>query len=358
MEPFNPLSPCINSLLYPRRLTTPDPLTNLILPKNEVPIIKIHDAPERYGFPSPSLQSHSIDDFSVSDKSENEFESRSAAENDEDDGTDMLFESANNRNAEVGLQMVPVPTQQPHLIYLEVPSPLPVGIGYEENRRTLHGQPLAANEAAFRLVRVFGLPEVADKFGQPPISGEHFVWKYRLATNSLGNSEEAILKRVDGFMSYLENRQKQQRVYEIQMQAHLRPDFFAGSIVKLRIPGCDRSNLYPAHMAAKVIDVIGAGRTQRLKLQTRAGIIERLIPSAKVYPWGNDSLPIWLDNPPIAEITVIQAFLDETSYSSGITGSLCHCKAGCKTMSCTCKKNKLFCSTKCHNGDECSNKNV
>lgn len=276
----------------------------------------------------------------------------------------MLFEHVRSRYGnEEELQIVslrPAAAEEPYLLYLNDPSPFPVAIGYEDGRRILHGQPLAKDEAVFRLVHVFDLPELpdipTDTFGQMPLCDEYFVWKYCYATNKCGNSKEAILKRVGGFIAYLENRKKQQQQYEIRMQAHPRVDFEFGSIVKLRIPNCDRSNVRSSYMAAKVIEVVGKGRSERLKLQTRAGTIDRLIPSTRVHPWEIESVPQWLANPPTTEVTLIQAFRAETSYSNGITGSICKCKAGCKSLNCTWKKNQLPCSTKCHRGHECSNK--
>lgn len=55
----------------------------------------------------------------------------------------------------------------------------------------------------------------------------------------------------------------------------------------------------------------------------------------------------------LQEISMITAL--RLYAGDAVNGVCCLCKGGCKTKQCACKKNQVFCSTKCHKNSSCCN---
>lgn len=241
------------------------------------------------------------------------------------------------------------PAKAPALLFSTEPNVEAVAIGNIVNASSLHGQRLKSSELCIQITEILKVDsEIVDSFEEPMQVGGYFAWKKSKVAMNLGNTEEAIKRRLPNFLNYVRNRQKQQTNYEKKRK--LNDDIVVNSFVSLKIPRVDRSNTCKRRLPAKVIAING----NMVKLQCRVGIIEGKFRLDEVEKWNAD-IPLELQRAPDTTISLVGAYRSETNYS--MTPSICKCVSGCKTQKCRCYKSRIGCATKCHPARDCNNLN-
>lgn len=130
-------------------------------------------------------------------------------------------------------------------------------------------------------------------------------------------------------------------------------------IVGLKISEVDRSNTSPSILPCKIIMITDKDDSYdvKYKLATLHGIINDFFPSIDLIDLSQTvSAELrQIDDTTLSEITFIQACQAFTKFKSN---DICKCTGTCDTNRCPCKKNSIFCSSKCHRGKcvSCVNK--
>jgi hypothetical protein len=101
--------------------------------------------------------------------------------------------------------------------------------------------------------------------------------------------------------------------------------------------------------------IVEKNNNKKVKVACMFGIINQWLPLESLVKLS--AVPeqlVQLDKTQLKEISVISA--TKLFVRDAVNGITCCCKGGCKTKQCACKKNDIFCSTKCHkNGSCCEN---
>ena len=146
---------------------------------------------------------------------------------------------------------------------------------------------------------------------------------------------------------YLARSTRQQHAHKIHMQL-LREKCNVDDFVGLRINKVDRTNTDPKLLPCKII----VKEEEQVKLACAYGIIDRWWPIDALV--GLSAVPnelVHLQTDDLPEISMISA--SKLYVRGAVNGVCCSCKGGCKTKQCACKRNEVFCSTKCHKNTGC-----
>lgn len=141
-------------------------------------------------------------------------------------------------------------------------------------------------------------------------------------------------------------------------------EFQIGASVGLRVPKIDKGCLDPKYIPCAVVDKRSVGKGPRArfqyKLRAESGLIKQWYPASEIMQMmtppgrtfsGHDSVE------GVANITVTGAARMQQLCPSSFAGH-CGCKKDCSTRSCVCKKNNVECTSMCHRGMACKNKDV
>ena len=156
--------------------------------------------------------------------------------------------------------------------------------------------------------------------------------------------------RTQAAQVYLTRTTRLMNAHRAHVQS-LRDKCKVGEFVGLRIDKVDRTNTDPKILPCVVVE----RKDELVKLACVNGIIDQLWPmdalvSLSAVP---DTL-VDLTMNGLPEISVITA--SKLFVRGAVNGICCSCKSGCKTKQCVCRKNQVFCSTKCHkNTSGCKN---
>lgn len=240
------------------------------------------------------------------------------------------------------------------LLFESNPEPEAIAIGYKVPGEMVHGVKLKAAQCRIQIVRLFeAAKKYKDNFDEPLSVGSFTIWDKSKINPNLGHTIDMITQRTPAFLNYIKDRQSQLRQYNKKKASMPQNEIDVGSIVAVKIPRLDRSNLCPTNMAGNVV----ARKGQFLTVQSRSGIINEKICADRTNMW-NGPKPDYLVNPPQQPTTLIGAFRGETSYGKkSVTGNVCHCATGCLSQRCSCRKAGEPCSTKCHDALSCKNVN-
>lgn len=146
---------------------------------------------------------------------------------------------------------------------------------------------------------------------------------------------------------YLRRSLKQRNAHRTRLQT-LREKSQVGDFVGLRIDKVDRTNTDPKILPCVIVEE----RDGRVKVACVNGIIDQWWPLDVLV--GLSAVSDELVNLVISGLPEISMITASKLYVRGaINGVCCSCKGGCKTKQCTCKRNQVFCSTKCHKNTAC-----
>ena len=166
----------------------------------------------------------------------------------------------------------------------------------------------------------------------------------------------AKLRKV-GEDNFFRAANRQQRNFDRQKGA-MRDDYAPGDCVGVRIARVDRTNTGVKLLKCKVLE---KNSNNRYKLYCILGILTTSYAHTDLIDFKHATFPELdsLDPNQLETVAFTHASRHCSSFRrpSEADSSVCSCKGGCKDNRCSCRKNKLTCSTKCHTEKpECFNK--
>ncbi|CAF3590318.1 unnamed protein product [Rotaria socialis] len=146
---------------------------------------------------------------------------------------------------------------------------------------------------------------------------------------------------------YLARTTRQQLAHKIHIQS-LNDKCNIGDFVGLRIDKVDRTNTDPKLLPCVII----AKEEEKVKLACVYGVINQWWSFTSLV--GLSAVPHELTHLKPGDLQEISMITASKLYVRGaVNGICCSCKGGCKTKQCACKRNQVFCSTKCHKNTSC-----
>ncbi|RHZ77819.1 hypothetical protein Glove_172g23 [Diversispora epigaea] len=128
-------------------------------------------------------------------------------------------------------------------------------------------------------------------------------------------------------------------------------DLEIGDLVRIKIPKIDRFGIDHSSLPCKIIEKTD---NQRYQLGCKYGIINVSYYIGELEALGTTTYPE-LDEIPSNQISVREAARLQSVRP--VSCSICNCKGPCNSNRCKCKKEKAKCTSRCHSGQSCSNKN-
>jgi len=127
-------------------------------------------------------------------------------------------------------------------------------------------------------------------------------------------------------------------------------DFKVGDFVRVNIPKIDRFAIDRPNLPCKILEKT---REDRYKLGCKFGVISVCYSSSELEALGAITYPE-LNEIPSDEISIREA---ARLQSVGMmSGSICSCKGSCDNKRCRCRKVNAKCTSRCHSGRPCLNK--
>ncbi|CAF4558114.1 unnamed protein product [Rotaria sp. Silwood2] len=150
---------------------------------------------------------------------------------------------------------------------------------------------------------------------------------------------------------YLANANKRIKTRNLHIE-ELWSSCSVGDYVGIKIDKVDRTNTDPKILPSVVLE---KRDDKKIKVACLFGVINQWWSLESVVKLSAVSEQlVQMDKTELKEISIITA--SKLFVHDAINGSTCSCKGACKTKQCACKKNNVFCSTKCHkNGSSCEN---
>ncbi|CAF2081135.1 unnamed protein product [Rotaria magnacalcarata] len=140
---------------------------------------------------------------------------------------------------------------------------------------------------------------------------------------------------------------RQQTAHKVDMQL-LQEKCKVGDFAGLQIHKVDRTNTNPRLLPCIIIEK----EDEQVKLSCIHGIIDQWWTVNMLV--GLSAVPHELVHLKVDDIQKISMITASKLYVRGaVNGVCCSCKGGCKTKQRACKKNQVFCSTKCHKNIAC-----
>lgn len=125
--------------------------------------------------------------------------------------------------------------------------------------------------------------------------------------------------------------------------------FSVGDVVRLRIPGADRTRLGRKFLPCKVLEIV---RDNLYRLGCTLGTLDVCYQAA--------DLELTLaDFDELKDIPDTTVSLTEVARRLALVNSeesrVCNCQSNCSTRRCSCKRANSICSQRCHPNNQCSN---
>lgn len=152
-------------------------------------------------------------------------------------------------------------------------------------------------------------------------------------------------------------RRNAERMKQKHSLMHRVKKFAVGESVSLRIPRIDRTATDVHRLPCVIVQVVG--KTQDMyRLRCSSGVLDRCYRADDLEPFaGSYSIPEngWEKD---TRISLREAARNQAPWNAFI-GNRCNCRSGtCDTRKCNCKKMGIECSSHCHKGKQCKNKQV
>jgi len=137
-------------------------------------------------------------------------------------------------------------------------------------------------------------------------------------------------------------------------------EFSVGDLVRILIPKIDRQSLDRKYLLCKITNKYD---NEIYQLACKSGIINVAYPSAELELLENQDIPELHFTPTrkisIREAARLQNIIIENDDNNEISYRVCNCKKNnCCTRVCPCKKHNAVCTSRCHKGSVCLNKNI
>ena len=150
-------------------------------------------------------------------------------------------------------------------------------------------------------------------------------------------------------------RRNAKRMKHKHSLVHKVKKFVVGQSVSLRIPRIDRTATDVHRLPCVIVQVVG--KTQDMyRLRCTSGVLDRCYRADDLEPFAgcyNISENGWENE---ARTSLREAARSHAPWNA-FTGNRCNCHPGtCGTRRCHCKKNGIDCSSHCHKGKHCKNK--
>ena len=148
---------------------------------------------------------------------------------------------------------------------------------------------------------------------------------------------------------YLRRSLKQQNVYCTRLQSSQESSKLR-DFVGLRTDKVDCTNTDPKILLCVIIEE----KNERVKVAGVNGIIDQWWPLDGLV--GLSAISEQLVNLVVSGLPEISMINASKLYVRGAINGVCRsCKEGRKTKQCACKRNQVFCPTKCHKNTSCCN---
>ena len=147
---------------------------------------------------------------------------------------------------------------------------------------------------------------------------------------------ENIQKSVERMRTIVEKR-KQQIMFSV------------GELVRVNIPRIDRAGIDRRSLPCKVLETLDGGY---YRLGCVFGVLDRCYLAGEMETVSAEFPE--LEKIPETRISLTAA--SRLQSSAAAVNALCHCKSGCATSRCACRKAGVACSSRCHSSISCHNK--
>ena len=136
---------------------------------------------------------------------------------------------------------------------------------------------------------------------------------------------------------------------------HKVKEFLVGENASLRIPCIDRTCSDMLRLPCVIVQISGEHHSL-YRLRCSSGVLQRCYRADDLEPFKGDySIPV--DGWEVQPIVTLKEAASKQSPWNSFTANKCNCKPGtCESRRCRCKKNEIECSSHCHKGDHCKNK--
>lgn len=124
-----------------------------------------------------------------------------------------------------------------------------------------------------------------------------------------------------------------------------------GDLVRVIVPKIDRFGVDRPTLPCKILKKTNDDKYQ---LGSKFGILEIYYSANEIESLGTAAFPE-LDNIPSNKISVREA--SRLQSVGSVTGGICNCKTDCNNNKCRCKRTSEKCTSRCHGGRPCQNKN-
>lgn len=126
-------------------------------------------------------------------------------------------------------------------------------------------------------------------------------------------------------------------------------DFKVGDFVRVNIPKIDRFNIDRPTLPCKILEKID----NQYRLGCKFGVINVCYSSGELEVLGTDTYAE-LSKIPSNQISIREAARFQSVGM--VSGSICNCKGTCNSKKCKCIKANVKCTSRCHSGHSCLNK--
>jgi hypothetical protein len=128
----------------------------------------------------------------------------------------------------------------------------------------------------------------------------------------------------------------------------LSANYQVGDYVGIQIDKVDRTNTDAKILPCVIIEKLN----DKVKVACMFGVIDHTWPLTSVVQL--TAVPeelIKLNRDNLKKVSLVTA--SKLFVRGAVNGITCSCKGSCKTKQCACKRNNVFCSTKCHKQGSC-----
>ena len=149
-------------------------------------------------------------------------------------------------------------------------------------------------------------------------------------------------------------RRNAERMKQKHSLVHKVKKFSVGESVGLRIPRIDRTATDVHRLPCVIVKVVGKAQDM-YRLRCSSGVLHKCYRADELEPFaGSYNIPVngWEGD---VRVSLREAARDHAPWNT-FTGNRCSCSGSCDTRKCHCKKTGISCSSHCHKGTHCKNK--
>jgi hypothetical protein len=154
---------------------------------------------------------------------------------------------------------------------------------------------------------------------------------------------------------YLSNANKKMKLHQDSLNV-IANNFNLNDCVGIAMHPVDRTNTDPKYLPCLIIEKTEKNNLFLYKLTCQYGVLENTFEVGQFVNL-KDACPNELKQIDVDNLKPITLIAASKLYSRGsTTGHTCNCRGKCATKTCPCKKQNVFCFTKCHSkSGACSN---